>query len=70
MTNNYYQEHKERLRKEAHKKKIKIFLKRKKTDVKKRPENNIRILLKKKKKKSVCIIVNVTRIFLRNKSRS
>ena len=40
MTNNYYQKHKERLRKKA---RIKIFFKKKKTKGKKRPEKDIKI---------------------------
>ena len=46
MTNNYYKTKKDFEKKHA--KKIKIFLKKKKTDAKIRPENNIRISLKKK----------------------
>ena len=36
----------------------------------KRPKTDIKIFLKKKKKESVSIIVNVTRIVLKNKSES
>ena len=41
MTTNYYQKHKEKL-KEKHVKDIKIFLKKKKTKDKKRPETDIK----------------------------
>ena len=67
---NYYQKHKERLKKK-HAKSIKIFLKKKKTKgKKKKPEKDFKIQLQKIKKKSFRIIVNVIQIFLRNKSRS
>ena len=37
---------------------------------KKRSEKEIKVLLKKKKRKSISMIVNIIKIFLRNKSRS
>ena len=64
MKNNYYQKHKERLKKKTRVKYIKISLKKKKTKGTKRPKKYIKILLKKKKEKGVI------RIFLRKKSRS
>ena len=39
MANNYYQKHKENLRKERYQKDIKIFLKKKKTKGKKGPRH-------------------------------
>ena len=64
MKNNYYQKHKEKLRKEAReiyqiKRKDKKGAKRKK-----RLEADIKIFLKNKKKKSVSIIRNVSRSYL------
>ena len=65
MTNNCYEKHKEK----EHEKNIKLFLKKKKTKGKKRPDKDIKILLTKKKTAS--IIVNVTRIIiLRNNNKS
>ena len=59
MTNNYYQKHSEK----KHVENIKIFLKKKKTKVRKRLEKDFKILLKKKKKKSVIISVNLIKTF-------
>ena len=42
MVNKYYEKHKERLRKEAREKDIKIFLKKKKTKGKKKLEKNVK----------------------------
>ena len=70
MKNEYHQKHKERLQTEARKKNITIFLKKKKKKGEKRPKTDINNLLKKKKKKNGSIIVNLIKIFLRNKSRS
>ena len=50
MKNEYHQKHKERLRTEARKKNITIFLKKKKKKGEKRPKTDINNLLKKKKK--------------------
>ena len=49
---------------------IKIFLKKKKTKIKKNPEKDIKILLKKKKEKSVNIIANEIKIFLKNQAKA
>ena len=59
MTNNYYQKHSEKKQVEN----IKIFLKKKKTKVRKRLEKDFKILLKKKMKKSVIISVNLIKTF-------
>ena len=46
MVNNYYQKHKERLRKEARERSFKTFLKKKKIKYEKRLKKDIKILLK------------------------
>ena len=63
MVNNYYQKHKERLRKEA-RERYKNLLKEKKEKGEKRPEKDIKISFKKKNKKGISIIRNVTRSYL------
>ena len=60
-----YQKHKERLQKK-NVKDIKILLKKKKG--KTRSKIGIKIFLRNNKKKSISIIMNVIRIFPRNKS--
>ena len=47
MANNYYQKHKERLRKEA-RKILKIFLRKKKTKSEKGSEKDVKIFLRNK----------------------
>ena len=70
MTNKYYKKkNNERLRKVA-RERYQYCLKKKKTNVEKRPGNDIKVLLNKKKKKSVNVITNLIKIFLRNNSRS
>ena len=49
MANNYYQKHKERIKKGQ---KDKIFLKKRKQKAKKRPEKDTKISFKKKNKKA------------------
>ena len=66
MTNNYYQEYKEKLRKGAHERYQNLSEEEKDT----RLETDIKIFLKKKRKKNVSIIADVIRIFLRSKSKS
>ena len=56
--------------KKQHVKNIKIFLKKKKTEGEEGSRKDTNILLQKKKKQSVSIIMNVIKIFLRNKSKS
>ena len=63
MVNNYYQKHKERLRKEV-RERYKNLPKKKKEKGEKRPEKDIKISLKKKNKKGVSIIRNVSRSYL------
>ena len=63
MTTNYYQNHKENLKKKLAKD-IKIFLKKRKTKGQNCPKKDIKLLLKKKNKKGVI------RIFLRGKKRN
>ena len=70
MPNNYYQKHKQRLRKEAHEKYQNLSEEEKKTKGERRPKKDIKSLLKKKKKKSISINVNVIKVFLRNKKRN
>ena len=69
MPNNYCQKHKESLQKEA-REKYQNLSEEEKDKRQKKPEKDNKLLQKKKKKKSFSIIVNVIRIFLRNKSRS
>ena len=69
MTTNQYQNHKEKPRKEPEKE-IKSFSRRNKKKVKKGLKQMSKSAWRKKKKKNVSIIMNVIRIFLRNKSKS
>ena len=64
MTNKYYQNTKKNSKKK-HTQDIKIFLKKKKF-----LKGKKRFKKKKKVKKSVTIIVNLIKIYLRNKSKS
>ena len=68
MATKYYQRKKNSEKK--HVKDTKNFLKNKKTKGKKRPDQVIKVLLKEKKKKSVNVILNGTKVFLRNYSKS
>ena len=65
MTNKY-QKHKEKLPREA----CERYHNLSKDKKDKRLKTDIKIFLKKEKRKTVSIIVNVIRIFLRNKSKS
>ena len=68
LANNYYQKCKEIFtRKKSTQKISKIFLKKKKTKGGKKFEKDIKILLNKK---NVSIIVNIIKIFPRNKKRN
>ena len=69
MTNNYYQKHKESFQKK-HVKDIKIFLKKQKKNMRKKAPERYQNLTEEKKETKISIIVNLMRIFLRNRSRS
>ena len=69
MTNNNYQKHKERLRKEAREKYQNLSEEKKKQKAKKGSRKISNFYCRQKRKKSISIIVNVTKIFLRNKKR-
>ena len=69
MVNNYYQKYKEKLRKEIRERYQNLSVEKKEKGTE-RLRTNIKIFLKKKKKRTVSIInLNVTRIFLKNKSK-
>ena len=67
MPTKYYPQKKKRLQKK-HVKNIKISLKKNKTKGDKRSAKDIKIFLKKKK--SINIIMNVIKVFLRNKTKA
>ena len=68
MVNNYYQKYKEKLRKKVRERYQNLSEENKK--VAERLKTNIKIFVKKKKKRTDSIInLNVTRIFLKNKSK-
>ena len=68
MTANYYQKHKEKLQNKA-REGYQNISEEKKIKGEKRPETDMKVFLKKIKKQVVSIIVDVIRIFLRNKSK-
>ena len=70
MTINYYQKHKEKLRKEARERHQNLSEEEKEKRQKNAQGRYENLSEEENEKKSAIIIVNVTRIFLRNKSKS
>ena len=70
MTNNYYQKHKEKLQKEAREKYQNLSEEEKDKRGKKARDRYQNLSEEEKEKKSISIIMNIIRIFLRNKSKN
>ena len=69
MVNNYYQKHKEKLRKEGRERYQNLF-EEEKEKRRKKAADRYQNLSEEQKEKRVRIIVNIIRSFLKNKSKS